>query len=275
MSSISVAVTVSERSYDAVLRTHRHDFHQVLFPAQGRMTLQVEEQPGWVGGGQLAFVAAGAEHVFHADAPNRILVADLDAGLMDGATTPSVDLRAFIPLDSRLSAIAAALRCELHSDGLGDPLVADALGRYLMAALRRAEATPATAAAISPGARRLAGAAEEFLRANYARPLSIAEVAAAVGSSPAHLHRSFRAVTGASLLTFVHRLRLEQAAELLLTSDLTVLEITNTVGFASQSHLTRLFTRHFGVAPGRYRAERSGSRILLPRSGKTEPRTCR
>lgn len=249
-------LTAAERSYDAELRTHRHDFHQVMFPSLGRMSLRFGKEPGYVGNGRLAFVAAGVDHAYRAEGLNRVLVADVPAGLVeaDAAGQPLIDVGpgVFVPMDARLGALSAALRTEMHGGGLGDPLVADALGRYLVAAIRRAscEASPRGA---SPSARRLARAAEEYLRAHYAHPLSVADVAAAVGISPAHLHRCFRAHTGTSLVAFVHQLRLERAAALLRETDLSVLEVACAVGFASQSHLSRLFSRRFGCPPGRYR----------------------
>ena len=250
-------MTAAELSYGAELRSHRHDFHQVLFPSLGQMSLSFGKEPGYVGMGRLAFVAAGVDHAYRAVGPNRVLVADVPAGLAgddaSGGLLDDVGPGAFFPLDSRLTVLATALRIELHGGGLGDPLVAEALGRYLVAALRRAGDTVSPRGA-SPSSRRLARAAEEYLYANYARPLSVAEVAAAVGTSPAHLHRCFRVHTGRSVVAFVHQLRLEQAAELLRETDLSVLEVAHAVGFASQSHLSRLFSRRFGCPPGRYRA---------------------
>ena len=250
-------MTAAERSYDAELRSHRHDFHQVLFPSLGQMSLRFGEESGYVGKGRLAFVAAGVDHAYRADGPNRVLVADVPAELAEddaaGELLAEVSPGAFFPLDSRLTALGVALRTEVHGGGLGDPLVADALGRYLVAAIRRVgDKEPPRGS--SPFSRRLARSAEEYLWAHYARPLSVAEVAAAVGASPAHLHRCFRAHTGTSLVAFVHQLRLEQAAALLRETDLSVLEVAHSVGFASQSHLSRLFSRRFGCPPGRYRA---------------------
>jgi AraC-like DNA-binding protein len=250
-------VTAAERSYDAELRSHRHVFHQVLFPSLGRMALGFGEESGYVGNGRLAFVAAGIEHSYRADGPNRVLVADLPAGLDQNDASAElltgVGPGVFLSLDARLTALAAALRTEVCDGGLDDPLVADALGHYLVAALRRA-GDRVQPRGSSPSSRRLARAAEEYLRAHYAQSLSVAEIAAAVGASPAHLHRCFREHAGTSIVAFVHQLRLAQAAELLSTTDLSVLEITHAVGFASQSHLSRLFARHFGCPPGRYRA---------------------
>ena len=250
-------MTAAERSYDAELRSHRHDFHQVLFPSLGQMSLRFGEVPGYVGKGRLAFVAAGVDHAYRADGPNRVLVADVPTGLAEddvfGGPLADVGPGAFFDLDPRLTALAVALRTELHGGGLGDPLVADALGRYLVAAIRRV-GNKEPPRGSSPFSRRLARSAEEYLWAHYARPLSVAEVAAAVGASPAHLHRCFRAHTGTSVVAFAHQLRLERAAELLRETDLSVLEVACAVGFGSQSHLSGLFSRRFGCPPGRYRS---------------------
>ena len=267
-------VAASERTYDAELRSHAHEFHQILFPSVGRLSLRLGNQPGWVGGGQLAVIAAGVEHAYRADGPNRILVADLPAALFTSADAsrplPGIGDGAFLPVDVRLSSLAASLRTELHLGGLADPLVANALGRYLVAALVRTDAAPVQSGA-NPAARRLVRSAEDYVRAHFAEPLSVAAVAAAVGASPDHLHRCFRAHGHASIVALVHHLRLERAAALLRDTDLSVLEIAHAVGFASQSHLSRLFNRRYGCPPGRYRASvwpESGT--SLPGSGKTE-----
>lgn len=242
---------VDERSYDREPRSHHHPYCQVLLPAQGRIALACPGERGWVGGGRVAVIPPGVEHRYHALGPNRIVVADFASDTLESG----LDLRpehTFRAQDARLVTLTATLQTEARSGGLGDPLVADALLRYLVAALaatRTPEAVRGTAAAH----RQVAAAAERYLREHFREPLTAAEVAAAVGVSPSHLHRIFRAETGATLVSRVHQLRLEAAAQRLRETDQTVLTIAHEVGFTSQSHLTRLFTRHFGCAPGRYR----------------------
>ncbi|MCA9876140.1 MAG: helix-turn-helix transcriptional regulator, partial [Thermomicrobiales bacterium] len=129
-------------------------------------------------------------------------------------------------------------------------LVADALLRYLVAALATADPERGRGA---QAVRRAVAVAQAYVREHYRQPLTAAEVAAAAGVSASHLHRGFRAETGTTLVAYVHGLRLAAAAELLRDTDETVLAVAHEVGFASQSHLTRLFTRQFGCPPGRYR----------------------
>lgn len=251
---VEQGIRVAERSYDAEPRSHHHAFCQVLLPAQGRLTLACGDERGWVGGGQVAIIAPGVEHEYHADGPNCVVVTDLPAHAPEVA--PVLDRPgAFWPQDARLTNLTATLQAETRSGGLRDPLVADALLRYLVAALATVEPEGGRGA---PAARRAVAAAQAYAREHYQQPLTVAEVAAAAGVSASHLHRSFRAETGSTLVAFVHGLRLAAAAALLRDTDETVLAVAHAVGFASQSHLTRLFTRQFGCAPGRYRAQARG-----------------
>jgi AraC-like DNA-binding protein len=248
---LNQVLQVDERSYDGEPRSHHHPFCQVLLPAQGRIALACPGERGWVGGGRVAVIPPGVEHRYHALGPNRIVVADFAADDLEA----SLSLRrehTFRPQDARLIMLTTTLQAEARSGGLGDPLVADALLRYLVAALSLTRRT-GDARGTATAHRQVAMAAARFLGEHFREPLTVAEIAAAVGVSPSHLHRTFRAETGSTLVNHVHRLRLEAAAQLLRETDQTVLAIAHEVGFVSQSHLTRLFTRHFGCAPGRYR----------------------
>lgn len=248
---LNQVLQVDERSYDQEPRSHHHPYCQVLLPAQGRIALDCPGERGWVGAGRVAVIPPGVEHCYHALGPNCIVVADFAAEALETrlALWPE---RTFRALDARLIALTTTLQVEARSGGLGDPLVADALLRYLVAALAVTR-VPDDARGTATAHRQVAAAAERYLQEHFREPLTAAEVAAAVGVSPSHLHRILRAETGSTLVSRVHRLRLDAAAHLLRESDQTVLAIAHDVGFASQSHLTRLFTRHFGCAPGRYR----------------------
>lgn len=248
---LNQVLQVDERSYDGEPRSHHHPYCQVLLPAVGRIALDCRGERGWVGGGRVAVIAPGVEHRYHALSPNRIVVADFTADNLESRLAMRRE-NTFRAQDARLISLTTTLQEEARSGGLGDPLVADALLRYLVAALatsRAPEGMRGTAAVH----RQVASAAERYLREHFREPLTAAEVAEAVGVSTSHLHRTFRAETGSTLVNRVHRLRLEEAARRLRESDQTVLAIAHEVGFTSQSHLTRLFTRHFGCAPGRYR----------------------
>jgi AraC-like DNA-binding protein len=98
-------------------------------------------------------------------------------------------------------------------------------------------------------------AARDLLHERYAESLRMDDVASAVGVEPDRLARAFRRAYREPLASYVRRLRVRAAAEMLTRdSDATIAAIAAEVGFADQSHLTRSFVRVIGTTPARYRA---------------------
>ncbi len=84
-------------------------------------------------------------------------------------------------------------------------------------------------------------------------PSSIESVAGQVGVHPIHLARMFRKYFNTSPGEFRRRARLAKAELLLRNHRVPIAAIATSCGFADQSHFTKAFTQHHGVAPGRYR----------------------
>ncbi len=87
------------------------------------------------------------------------------------------------------------------------------------------------------------------MRANIETPMTVAEIAGEVGTSPRSLERVFRSHLGLSPARYYNILRLEQARELLLHSNLATVEIAIATGFNSSSYFAASFAEHFGQSP--------------------------
>jgi AraC-like DNA-binding protein len=97
--------------------------------------------------------------------------------------------------------------------------------------------------------------ARDFIDANYAEALSIAEIARAAHVSSAHFAREFRAAFGEPPHQYLSSRRLERAAALLRNTDYSVARICMSVGFSSPGSFTSAFGRAYGLTPQRYRAD--------------------
>jgi AraC-like DNA-binding protein len=250
------SLAVHERSYPAEALLHRHSYYQVLFPNHGAMRLNIVGERISVGTTHWALLPAGIEHVFWADEPNSFLVVDLAtpvmasrAELVAAAAPTELALRR---IDSRLAALAALLQSEQRAGSLGEPLLAEALAGYVSTAVLLA-ATPGLRPAAPQPSQRLAARAREYLEQNALGALTLDEVASAAGASVGHVQRSFRAAYGLTVIDFVQLLRVRRAQALLRDTDLPVEAVAAAVGFASASYFTRLFVRHTGQSPARFR----------------------
>jgi AraC family transcriptional regulator len=150
-----------------------------------------------------------------------------------------------------LTWLAWRLAGELRARDAAAPLAAEGFALELLAATTR------ETRAERPHARPPAWlrAAEELLRARLAERIGLAELAETVGVHPAYLARAFRAHYGLSVGEYGRRLRLAWAAAELAGSETPLAEIASSAGFADQSHFTRVFRRHVGTTPARYRAQ--------------------
>ncbi len=93
--------------------------------------------------------------------------------------------------------------------------------------------------------------AVDWLRANYAQPLRIDELAAHVQMSPSTLHHHFRLLTAMSPLQYQKWLRLNEAKRLMLNEHLDAANAAFHVGYESPSQFSREYGRLFGVTPKR------------------------
>ena len=94
----------------------------------------------------------------------------------------------------------------------------------------------------------------EYLHTNYSdSSLCAASLADEFRVSEKYLFSLFKKQTGYSPISYLHRIRMQEAAKLLVESDLTAQEISEKVGFANFGTFHKAFKREFGLAPSKYR----------------------
>jgi AraC family transcriptional regulator len=96
--------------------------------------------------------------------------------------------------------------------------------------------------------------AVELLHAEFDRNLTVSRVAEEVGIHPIHLSKVFRQFHRQTIGEYLHRLRVQSACRQLALSEMELGVIASAVGFADQSHFTRVFKRIVGTTPGEFRA---------------------
>ncbi|MFD7512220.1 helix-turn-helix transcriptional regulator, partial [Streptomyces sp. NPDC059853] len=94
--------------------------------------------------------------------------------------------------------------------------------------------------------------AKALLDEAWDRDLGADALARAAGCSRYALYRAFRAEYGMPPSDYQRLLRLRAARRLLATGTAPA-EAATTCGFADQPHLTRWFTRVYGITPATYR----------------------
>lgn len=94
-----------------------------------------------------------------------------------------------------------------------------------------------------------------YLETHRTNPLSLRELAAAMGVTPEYLTRSFTTVTGRPVMAWLRARRLTEAARQLLSTADTVLQIALDAGFSAPEPFSRAFRAEFGLTPSALRAK--------------------
>ncbi len=83
--------------------------------------------------------------------------------------------------------------------------------------------------------------------------LSLKQIASVLAVNKSYLSTLFRQETGSTLTAHITRIRMENAVYLLNTSTLSLQEIANFCGISDLNYFIRLFKKHTGRTPGKYR----------------------
>ncbi|BAC91168.1 helix-turn-helix domain-containing protein [Gloeobacter violaceus] len=154
-------------------------------------------------------------------------------------------------IDPLIYQIAIALKTTLETDGVGSKLYSDLMANALAVHILCRYSTNKSSIQHDSGRLsdqqldRVINYIDEHLDQN----LSLAELAALARLSSYHFARLFKRSTGIAPHQYHIRRRVERAKRLLLARELSIAEVAQVVGFASQGHLNYHFKRVVGIAP--------------------------
>lgn len=100
----------------------------------------------------------------------------------------------------------------------------------------------------------LAKGAKDYIYKHLHETIRIRDIAEKLDTTPSYLAQVFKKSEGITLHQFIMQEKLERSKNLLQYSDYDIQAISQYLGFHSQSHFTREFTRLVGVSPARYRS---------------------
>lgn len=98
----------------------------------------------------------------------------------------------------------------------------------------------------------------QMMESNIEDPISPADLAEDVGMSTRQLERLFRRYLNRSPKRYYMELRLQKARNLLMQTDMSVINVALACGFASPSHFSKCYRSHYNTTPYRERGTQSG-----------------
>ncbi|MCK4750803.1 MAG: helix-turn-helix domain-containing protein [Bacteroidales bacterium] len=93
----------------------------------------------------------------------------------------------------------------------------------------------------------------EFLMKNYQNEIDLEEVAEIVHMAPASVCRFFKSSTGLTVFEYLNKIKIDYSCQLLLNTDLNIVDISYDCGFNNLSHFNKQFKKFIGNTPTQFR----------------------
>ncbi|WP_245600142.1 helix-turn-helix domain-containing protein [Paenibacillus harenae] len=116
---------------------------------------------------------------------------------------------------------------------------------------------------LAPMKQKYAQIVKTYLLEHYREPVEIEQLAKLIHRSPNYTTALFKEVYGHSPIRYMHQLRVLEACNLLLNSDMTVSGIAQYLGYYDTSYFFRIFKKHSGMSPTEFIVQGDQSRVFL------------
>ena len=93
----------------------------------------------------------------------------------------------------------------------------------------------------------------EFLMKNYQNDIDLDEVAGIAHMAPASVCRFFKSSTGLTVFEYLNKIKIDYSCQLLLNTDLNIVDISYDCGFNNLSHFNKQFRKFIGKTPTQFR----------------------
>lgn len=111
----------------------------------------------------------------------------------------------------------------------------------------------------------------DYIRAHVNEPIAVDDVADHIHRSSSWLMRHFKEEAGEPVASYITRCRLEEAAEMLRFSDMSLADIAAYLSYSSQSHFQNAFKKQYNLTPAQYRQQKQITGQETPEVQYSEP----
>jgi len=95
--------------------------------------------------------------------------------------------------------------------------------------------------------------AKEYIDANYAKSITLEDVAREINVSPQYFSKLFKEETGKNFIDYLTNVRISAAKKLLSQGRLSIKEICYHIGYSDPNYFSRIFKKVVGVPPTEYK----------------------
>ncbi len=244
-------------------RAHIHQFPEIVYVKEGEMLLTVDGVTETMRAGDIAIIAPFRVHSFHTpEYVNRwicVFSGDFVSHFLTSEELYGIGERCVFHASDELIAFIEGKMIDSHEEffDLNDGIIRSfkAMFAGIYEEYMRKEKPLQT----RPHGQALSSVLL-YIAEHCREQISLASIGAALGYSPKYISLCLSSIEGMNLYGLVNAFRADLAKDLLIRTDLRVIDIAMECGYASEKSFHRAFRQVMGTTPGKYRAEKRKSR---------------
>lgn len=245
-------IEVITSSFDSFYE-HRHEFYEFEYVSEGEGEYILNGQSFNLKKGDLVFVTPMDLHSYNkGNEKFRTITVKFIPERLCHLLRDITKFEAFImPCDEELKNAFIIIKNERTSENYTDFAIKNALERILVLILR----TKGTV--LMPDKELDFGQIIGYINKNFRNTLTLEKVSEKCGYSNAHFCRQFKKTTGKTFVEYLNDIRVIHAKNLLVTTNMSITDISYDCGFGSVRNLNREFLKRCGCPPNEFRKSKN------------------
>ncbi|HAH87845.1 MAG TPA: hypothetical protein DCL60_10815 [Armatimonadetes bacterium] len=253
-------------SGNTMRHSHHHSWHEIYFVVDGELGYFIKNNIYHVTAGDIILLDRHEIHsaIFSSLDLSEGIVLEFRGSEIYNMLPPEHpfnplgvfgDGGSVIHLEPGTSAGVESFLMKMLGEGQKDETGADAVIRSLLIQLLVTLARHSENSEISGGATHtIVMQVADYICTNYADDISVGKLSDTFFISPFYLMKIFKKYTGFSIINYLNRVRVKEAAKMLERSAMSITDISAAAGFSNVTHFGRVFRQVMGDSPRSYRS---------------------
>ncbi|MBD2868511.1 helix-turn-helix domain-containing protein [Paenibacillus arenilitoris] len=268
---LDIDIFVNREQEAFSLGQHTHDFVEINIVGEGCGFHYIEDQVVQVKQGDVFLIPIGTSHVFRPSSPERdkVLVVyncifrnkameNWSHHFSENSETIRMILYPqerkgrwlqFHDKHSTLHNMIHNMHCEYLKRNQGCEIILNTTLIQLLIMLQRMEMEKE----YMPSPNDKLDDVMHYIKNHYSKNITAQNVADHFYMSISHFQRQFKKLTGHTFIQYLQNIRIQKCCELLESTDISIHEIANLVGYLDMKFFHALFRKKTGVTPRKYR----------------------
>ena len=229
------SIICERRVYNDKNKVHTHTYGQLILPIKGNLNIETTKKSLSLGNEQIFFLPPNCEHLFNANKINEFLVLDIPQNYLKNSDMNKIIGGKEIISDDKWNAVKYLFLSEINNKNTSSAINNLFLYCY---ELMMSENTFQSV---------------KYINEHYTENIDLKKLAEIEHYNSNYYVEWFKKNMGMSPGEYIKKLRIDKSKELLLNTDLTILQIGESVGYKYNSSFTRAFKDVENITPKEFR----------------------